>query len=139
MRSREQLRLVSANAEVDLAAGRAVHLATSGGASLTIEDGNIVIACPGEIAVHAGKKSFSGPTQLSRELNSWPETRFNEEFQVLAPGGRAVRNRPYRITRADGAVMHGTTDDEGRVALQRGLGVEQVSIEILPVAQGEGR
>ena len=137
--SREQLRLVSANAEVDLAAGRAVHLATSGGASLTIEDGNIVIACPGEIAVHAGKKSFSGPTQLSRELNSWPETRFNEEFQVLAPGGRAVRNRPYRITRADGAVMHGTTDDEGRVALQRGLGVEQVSIEILPVAQGEGR
>ncbi|QCO66885.1 type VI secretion system tip protein VgrG [Luteimonas yindakuii] len=68
LRSRDQLRIVSANAEVDLAAGRTIHLATAGGASLTIEGGNITIACPGTIKVHAAKKSFVGPTSLEREL-----------------------------------------------------------------------
>ena len=77
MRSRDQLRVVSAHAEVDLAAGKAVHLATSGGASLTIEGGNIVIACPGEIRVQAGKKSFSGPTTLNRTFVAWPQSDLN--------------------------------------------------------------
>ena len=137
IRSRDQLKLVSANAGVDLAAGKAVHLATSGGASLAIEGGNIVIACPGEIRIQAGKKSFSGPAQLSREMNAWPDSKFDEGFQVLDPGGEAVRNRPYRLTRADGAVLHGVTDEEGRIDLQRGLGLERVSIEILAGTQGD--
>ena len=68
IRSRDQLRIVSANAQVDLAAGKTVHLATAGGATLTIEGGNITIACPGSIKVHAAKKSFVGPTSLEREL-----------------------------------------------------------------------
>src|SRR5690606_11872758 len=42
LQSRDQLKVVSANAEVDLAAGKTVHMATSGGASITIEGGNIV-------------------------------------------------------------------------------------------------
>src|SRR5690606_7144065 len=74
IRSRDQLKLVSANAEVDLAAGKAVHLATSGGASLTIEGGNIVIACPGEIKVHAGKHSFMGPAQRRYPLPVFPQS-----------------------------------------------------------------
>src|SRR5690606_38065584 len=72
LRSRDQLRVVSANAEVELLAGKTVHLATAGGASLTIDDGNIVVACPGTIKVHAGKTSIAGSTQLSPEANGWP-------------------------------------------------------------------
>jgi len=73
IRSRDQLKVVSANAEVDLVAGKTVHLATKGGASLTIEGGNIVIACPGEIKVHAGKHSFTGPTQQNYPLPIMPQ------------------------------------------------------------------
>ena len=74
IRSRDQLRIVSANAQVDLAAGKTVHLATAGGASLTIEGGNITIACPGTIRVHAAKKSFVGPVQRGYPLPQFPET-----------------------------------------------------------------
>ncbi|NZA28504.1 type VI secretion system tip protein VgrG [Luteimonas sp. SJ-92] len=73
LQSKDQLKLISANAEIEMAAGKTIHLATAGGASLTIEDGNIVIACPGEIRVHAGKKSFVGPTSLDMELVQFQE------------------------------------------------------------------
>ena len=132
IRSRDQLKLVSANAEVDLAAGKTVHLATSGGASLTIEDGNIVIACPGEIKVHAGKHSFAGPTQLSREMNSWPETRFDQRYVLKQRRtGEPLRNKTVEVTRSDGACLRLTTDAEGRLPVQRGLSFESVVIKLL--------
>ena len=131
IRSRDQLKIVSANAQVDLAAGKTVHLATAGGASLTIEGGNITIACPGSIKVHAAKKSFVGPTQLSREMNTWPTALFEDRFEVRDPAGDLIRDMPYRLTRADGAVIHGRTDTNGRIPLQRGVGMDRVRIEIL--------
>lgn len=132
IRSRDQLKLVSANAEVDLAGGKAVHLATSGGASLTIEGGNIVIACPGEIKVHAGKHSFAGPTQLSREMNSWPETRFDQEHVIrYEHSGEPIRNWPVEIVRADGARIRLMTDDEGRLPIQKSQALEKVQIRVL--------
>ncbi|MGY0559946.1 type VI secretion system Vgr family protein [Luteimonas sp. A277] len=137
IRSRDQLKVVSANAEVDLAAGKTVHLATSGGASLTIEDGNIVIACPGEIMVHAGKKSFSGPTQLSREMNSWPETRFDERVRIRFPSGKPAANYRYEILRADGARIGGVTDAKGWTELQKSSGVERHRIRLLGPAGGK--
>ena len=136
VRSRDRLRLVSANAEVDLAAGRAVHLATSGGASLTIEDGNIVIACPGEIRVHAGKHSFTGPTQLSREMNAWPATKFDEQVRVRFPSGKPAANYRYEIVRADGARVHGVTDGDGWAEVQKSAGIETHRIRLLGPAGG---
>ena len=77
LQAKEGLAVVSANAAVELAAGKTVHLATSGGASLTIEGGNIRIACPGEIKVHAQKKSFAGPTSLNLSFVTWPSSELN--------------------------------------------------------------
>src|SRR5690606_14175424 len=136
LRSRDQLKVVSANAEVELAAGKAVHLATAGGASLTIEDGNIVIACPGTIKVHAGSKVFVGPTQLSREMNNWPESKFDERFELRDPAGDVIPNMPYKLTRADGAIIHGVTGADGRIPVQKGMGLERVLIEILQESDG---
>ncbi|RPE74669.1 uncharacterized protein DUF2345, partial [Vulcaniibacterium tengchongense] len=120
----------------ELAAGQAVRLATAGGASITIEGGHLVVSCPGEIKVHAGKKSFVGPTQLSREMNGWPQSKFNERFQAVFPDGEPARNRRYVITRADGAKIHGVTDAMGNIDLQKGLGPETLSIDILDEAEG---
>ncbi|WP_425513207.1 DUF2345 domain-containing protein, partial [Xanthomonas fragariae] len=53
VQSKEGLKLVSANAEVELAAGKTIHLAVAGGASVTIEGGNLTFACPGTITVQA--------------------------------------------------------------------------------------
>src|SRR5690606_36528295 len=131
LRSRDQLKVVSANAEVELAAGKTVRLATAGGASLTIEDGNLVIACPGTIKVHAGSKVFQGPTQLSREMNSWPESKFDEGFELRDPAGDLIANMPYKLTRAAGAVINGVTGSDGRIPVQKGMGMERVLIEVL--------
>ena len=132
LQSRDQLKIVSANAEVDLAAGKTVHLATSGGASITIEGGNIVIACPGTITVHAARKSFVGPAQLSREMNSWPETKFDQNYVVRHRAtGEPMANTCVEITRADGARLSLVTDVAGKLPMQKGLGPEQVAIKIL--------
>lgn len=74
LQSRDGLRVVSANAEVELAAGKAVHLATRGGASITIEGGNISVACPGQITVHAGRKAFVGPATVNQSFVRWPSS-----------------------------------------------------------------
>ncbi len=74
LQSKETLKVVSANAEVELAAGRRIHLATAGGASVTLEGGNITFACPGEIKVLASKKSFVGPASLPYGLLLFPQS-----------------------------------------------------------------
>ena len=107
-------------------------MATSGGASITIEDGNIVIACPGNITVHAAKKSFVGPAQLSREMNSWPETKFDQNYVVRHRAtNEPMVNTRVELTRADGARMSLVTDAAGKLPVQKGLGPEQVVIKIL--------
>jgi len=63
VQAREEINVISANAHVDWAAAKSIRLSTAGGANITIEGGNITIQCPGKITVHAGKKSFIGPTQ----------------------------------------------------------------------------
>ncbi len=74
VQSKEGLKLISANAEVELAAGKTIHLAVAGGASVTIEGGNLTFACPGTITVQASKKSFVGPVQQAYPLPQFPRS-----------------------------------------------------------------
>ncbi|WP_108825978.1 DUF2345 domain-containing protein [Xanthomonas fragariae] len=74
VQSKEGLKLVSANAEVELAAGKTIHLAVAGGASVTIEGGNLTFACPGTITVQASKKSFVGPVQQAYPLPAFAKS-----------------------------------------------------------------
>ena len=74
IQSRGGLHGSSAQAPVTLAAASTIHVATSGGASLSISDGNITIACPGIITVHAGRKSFVGPAQQGHPLPQFPRS-----------------------------------------------------------------
>ncbi|RQS37399.1 type VI secretion system tip protein VgrG [Burkholderia sp. Bp8992] len=73
LHAQKDLKVVSANANVELAASKTVHLAVSGGAHLTIEGGNIVFGCPGSLTVHAAKHGFVGPDQLDAQLPQFPE------------------------------------------------------------------
>ncbi|WLA09977.1 type VI secretion system Vgr family protein [Xanthomonas translucens] len=129
VQSKEGLKLISANAEVELAAGKTIHLAVAGGASVTIEGGNITVACPGTITVQASKKSFVGPVHLSRELNRWTDTKFDERVKFLLPDGTPASNHRYAIIRADGARIEGVTDSDGWTEMQKALGVEEYFIE----------
>lgn len=130
--SRDRLDIASAGAGVDLSAGKAIRLATRGGASLTIEGGHISVACPGEIRVRAGRHRFEGPTQLSREMNAWPRTRFADEYVVRSERtGKPLADTEVELRRADGAVLRLVTDAEGRLPRQQGEWIENVSLRVL--------
>ncbi|WP_421722632.1 type VI secretion system Vgr family protein [Alloalcanivorax xenomutans] len=142
VQSRDDLTITSANGPLELAAGESLHLATSAGARLTLEGGDLIVSCPGEIKVEAGKKSFLGGTQLSREMNSWPSSslspsQYNEAFKVHFSNGQAAANQRYRLTRKDGAVIEGITNSDGEIDLQQGIGAEVASLTLLgPADQG---
>ncbi len=65
MQARDEINLVSVNAHIDWAAAKSISLSTAGGANITITGGNITVQCPGKIIVHAGKKSFTDPDQMT--------------------------------------------------------------------------
>jgi uncharacterized protein (DUF2345 family) len=96
---------------------------------VTLTGGGIEIACPGSITVYASKKSFVGPAHLSREMNQWPEGRFDDRFIARYDDGEPMRNRRYRLHRRDGAIVHGTTDAHGRISLQQGIDLENLRID----------
>ncbi|MGK5058591.1 type VI secretion system Vgr family protein [Janthinobacterium sp. LB2P49] len=74
VQAREEVNIVSAAAHIDWAAAKSIRMSTAGGANITIEGGNITVQCPGKITVHAGKKSFIGPSRESYPLPVMPRS-----------------------------------------------------------------
>ncbi|MCD2518435.1 type VI secretion system tip protein VgrG [Massilia sp. G4R7] len=74
VQAREEVDVVSANAYVDWAAAKSISLSTADGANITIEGGNITVQCPGNITIHAAKKSFIGPASMSYALPLMPQS-----------------------------------------------------------------
>ncbi|MEX5747199.1 type VI secretion system Vgr family protein [Massilia sp. X63] len=74
VQARDDIRVISANAHVDWAAAQRIVLSTAGGASLTIEDGNIGVQCPGKLTVHAATKSLTAPQRLGYPMPALPRS-----------------------------------------------------------------
>lgn len=112
----------SANAHVDWAAAKRIVLSTAGGASITIEGGNVIVACPGTILVRASKKSFVGPENVSYPLPAMPHTDMPvtpPNFRLLlqdmpGPNGYAIAGRPWSLI-----VLDSSAGDARRAAMQR--------------------
>jgi type VI secretion system VgrG family protein len=112
VQARDDVHVVSANAHVDWAAAKRISLSTADGANITIEGGNITVQCPGKIAVFAGKKSFTGPQNLSYPLPIMPSealdrvlVKFGLRLQDI-PGAHGVApvGQPWQIVVLDHSV-----------------------------------
>jgi type VI secretion system secreted protein VgrG len=133
LKAKDDLSLVSVTAAAEFSAAQSIHLATAGGAFITLEGGSITIGGPGSLAILASSHSFVEPAQLSREMNGWDEPQFDEELTLQWPYDHSpVVNRGFEITRTDGAKIQGTTDAEGRTGLQKSLLLECVDMKLLP-------
>ncbi|WP_309618020.1 DUF2345 domain-containing protein, partial [Salinibacterium sp.] len=71
--AKDDVSIQSKTAHIDWAAAKKIVLATKGGASITIEGGNITVQCPGTITVRASTKSFVGPEGASFALPTLPQ------------------------------------------------------------------
>lgn len=74
VQARGEVEVVSASAHIDWAAAQRIVLSTAGGASLTIDGGNISVQCPGKLTVHANKKSLTDPQQLGYPMPALPRS-----------------------------------------------------------------
>ena len=62
--AKNDVSIQSQSAHIDWAAAKKITLSTAGGATITIEGGNITVQCPGTINILAATKSFVGPERL---------------------------------------------------------------------------
>jgi type VI secretion system secreted protein VgrG len=70
--AKQDVHIQSKSEHIDWAAAKRIVLQTAGGASITIEGGNIIVECPGKITVEAGKKSLVGPEKQAYPLPQLP-------------------------------------------------------------------
>lgn len=131
--ARDKVNVITTSAHIDWAAAKSVNLSTAGGANITIESGNITVRCPGKIAIHAGKKSFAGASNINQEFPELPRGTmcFDEKFQLVDPTGEPVGNVRYAIIKEDGGRIEGVTDKVGMIPLQQGFSPEKLRILIL--------
>jgi uncharacterized protein (DUF2345 family) len=133
VQARNEVNVVSANAHIDWAAAKRISLSTAGGANITIEGGNVMVQCPGKIRIHAGKKTFSGASNVHLTLPELPRGTlgFNEKFQLLDPSGDPLSNVRYLITKEGGGKIEGVTDANGMISLQQSFSPERLRISVL--------
>ncbi|MDH0172914.1 type VI secretion system tip protein VgrG [Stenotrophomonas sp. GD04145] len=87
LQSRARLRATSGQGEVQLAAGRALHIATAEGAAITLTDGHLRVTCPGTLTFRAGRRTFVGPAQELFPLPQFPQTICVECLQKAMQAG----------------------------------------------------
>lgn len=133
VQARNEVNMVSANACVDWAGAKSISLSTAGGANINLDGGNITIQCPGKIAIHAGKKTFDGASNLEHRFPELPRGTmpFDDRFQLVDPAGDPVGNVRYAIIKEDGGRIEGVTDKAGIIPLQQGFSPETLRILIL--------
>ena len=71
--AKQDVSIQSKTAHIDWAGAKRIVLSTAGGASITIEGGNITTECPGTITIKAGNKGFVGAERASYALPGLPK------------------------------------------------------------------
>ncbi|MCC2970954.1 type VI secretion system Vgr family protein [Massilia sp. IC2-476] len=133
VQSKDAITVISGNSLIDLAAAKEVSLVTSGGAKIIVGRDGIKVACPGNIKIAAGKKSFIGAAELKYKYPELPRgtMRFDDKFQLVDPAGDPVKNVRYAIIKEDGGKVEGITDEAGMIPLQQAFHSEKLRIVIL--------
>lgn len=136
----QSITVTSSNDEIHILAKEKIVL-QAGQSSVSLEGQNITFACPGKFSVKGSGAAFLGPGKQPAELDILPsslvEPGQHDQFFVLRNGnsGDPVKNRRFRIRRADGSLQQGVTDVQGRSSLlDSATKSELLSLNILPEA-----
>jgi type VI secretion system secreted protein VgrG len=100
--AKQDVSIQSKTAHIDWAAAKRIVLSTAGGASITLEGGNIIVECSGTITVKAGTKSFVGAEGVSYAFPTLPRSameprkmRFKLQLaDAPGPGGHPLAHTP---------------------------------------------
>ncbi|MFT3721053.1 DUF2345 domain-containing protein [Pseudorhodoferax sp.] len=131
--AKQDVTIQSQSTHIDWAAAKRIVLSTAGGASVTLEGGNITVECPGTITVHASQKSFEGADRISAPSVELPRSmmRFDEKFQLIDEVGDPIANMRIEIIRPDGTVVPAVSDAQGILPLQQGFDRTRLQIRVV--------
>jgi len=126
------LRLISNRERIELWAAKEIVMG-AGGSAIRINAQGITDITAGARTMHHSDFSMPGPSSASAQFQTFEhgQINFDDRFVVINEGGRPVPQRGYEITRDDGAILRGVTDQAGRIEQQQSLLGENVIIRIL--------
>lgn len=114
MSSQQNLDIQSSEGKVTVSANQELILAC-GGAYIKLSGGNIELGCPGQILLKSTNMQKMGPTSL--DIASVEMLRgFGGGFILTDEAGVPQPSTPYRLTTAEGDILQGITDENGKTA-----------------------
>ncbi|WP_227734207.1 type VI secretion system Vgr family protein [Yersinia proxima] len=112
--AQKDLDIQSVDGKVTVSAEQELILAC-GGAYIKLSGGNIELGCPGNILLKSANVQKMGAASLDIAPVEMPGG-FGGGFILTDDKGIPQPSTPYRITTAEGDVLQGVTDDEGKTA-----------------------
>lgn len=114
MSSQQNLDIQSSEGKVTVSANQELILAC-GGAYIKLSGGNIELGCPGQILLKSTNMQKMGPTSLDIASVEMPRG-FGGGFILTDEAGVPQPSTPYRLTTAEGDILQGSTDENGKTA-----------------------
>ncbi len=114
MSSQQNLDIQSSEGKVTVSANQELILAC-GGAYIKLSGGNIKLGCPGQILLKSTNMQKMGPTSLDIASVEMPRG-FGGGFILTDEAGVPQPSTPYRLTTAEGDILQGITDENGKTA-----------------------
>ncbi|HDQ6741840.1 TPA: type VI secretion system tip protein VgrG [Escherichia coli O128:H2] len=114
MSSQQNLDIQSSEGKVTVSANQELILAC-GGAYIKLSGGNIELGCPGQILLKSTNMQKMGPTSLDIASVEMPRG-FGGGFILTDEAGVPQPSTPYRLTTAEGDILQGITDENGKTA-----------------------
>ncbi|ENF2146953.1 type VI secretion system tip protein VgrG [Escherichia coli] len=114
MSSQQNLDIQSSEGKVTVSANQELILAC-GGAYIKLSGGNIELGCPGQILLKSTNMQKMGPTSLDIASVEMPRG-FGGGFILTDEAGVPQLSTPYRLTTAEGDILQGITDENGKTA-----------------------
>ncbi|MEC5384233.1 type VI secretion system Vgr family protein [Uliginosibacterium sp. H3] len=119
--------VTSSNDSISVLANKKIVL-QAGQSSITLEGGNITFACPGNFMVKGGSHAMAGGASAAASLAGLPsgvmgvtkaqlleKSPYDEQFRAVdKASGEPIAGQPYRIETAEGDVVEGVTDKDGK-------------------------
>ena len=134
----QSITVTSSNDEIHVLANKKIVL-QAGQSAVTLDGANITFTCPGKFSVKGAGHAFlgadSGPAEMEILPKGTVDPGQHDQFFVLrhANSGNPIKNRRFRIRRADGSLQQGTTDSAGHSPLlDSATKSELLSVTILP-------
>ncbi|WP_061709771.1 type VI secretion system Vgr family protein [Pseudenterobacter timonensis] len=112
--ARQDIDIQSSERKVTVSAHQELVLAC-GGAYIKLSGGNIELGCPGNILLKCTNMQKMGAASLDIAPVEMP-VGFGGGFILTDDKGIPQPSTPYRITTAEGDVLQGITDEEGKTA-----------------------